>query len=166
MTEEMTAQTEAKDPSVPRLVKLRKDAQCCSCGKAIPRGQKAWKSSTPPWHWLNESGMWFTFTEHEICADLARIIGDMEDGVAGEPEAFRDQVLDYFVDIDTEAIIAWSDRNPDRNFGEIGERKWVEFLRGEPSDLDRYCGLRDVGEINMATLHAWLDFVFPKEVTA
>lgn len=159
----MTSQIAAKDPACPRLVKLRKDTQCCSCGKTIPKGQKAWRSSTPPWHWLNECGMWFTFTEHETCANLSRIIGDVDDGVAGEPEAFSEQVIDYFVDKDTEAIMAWSDMNPDKNFGEIKNHKWVELLRGEPSDLDEFCRLRDVDETSMAALHTWLDFVFPKE---
>ena len=161
----MTSQAVAEDPALPRLVKLRKDVQCCSCGKVIPRGEKAWRSSLPPWHWLNESGEWFSFAEHEICSELAKVISGGEE-VAAEPDGFKHDVAEYFIDFDTSNIMEWSENN-NKNFGEITSHQWVEFLRGEPSDLNEVCVFeRNVSDSDMAVLHSWLDFVYPKEGTA
>ena len=151
-----------KDPAIPRRVRLRKDAACCSCGKLIAAGEYAWRSSIPPWHWSNESGEWYSFAEHDVCQELSSAISD-DEGVPAEPGAFRDAVLEYFVDTDLDKIVEWSDENPNENFGELSRHQWVEFFRGEPSDLYDFCKLRPVEGSELMKLQAWLDFVYPRE---
>ena len=157
-----TATAEKKDPTIPRRIRLRKDASCCSCGKLIKAGEYAWKSATPPWHWLNDSGEWYSFAEHDICSELSAAITD-DEGVPAEPGAFRDAVLEWFVEMDVDKVVKWSDENPNENFGELSRHQWVEFLRGEPSDLYDLCKLRTVDGSELTKLYAWLDFVYPKE---
>ncbi len=159
-----TATAAKKDHAIPRRIRLRKDASCCTCGKLIRAGEYAWKSSTPPWHWSNESGEWYSFAEHDVCSELSSAISD-DEGVPAEPGAFRDAVIEYFIGTDYDKVIEWENNNPTENFGELSRHQWVEFLRSEQSDLDAFCflNLNEISFDDLKALDAWLDFVYPME---
>lgn len=150
---------QSSDPSIPLLKTLRTNWTCDMCGIMIKKGEKAYVSRIPPWHWLNEDkAEWYTFKVHPICEDLAGVIAD-DEGVPAEPDAFREAVFESFADINYEAIIEWSEKYDD-NFGDMTgpKHQWIEFLRGQPSDLDGFAVLctesKDIG-----LLHLWLNFI-------